>query len=149
MTIQTITLENHAIVLNNNKLVSVTSAITGRFVKHSVGYMLLAAKASVDANKEFLERLSNQTHVLNKHVYVLNKNTASTAFNDIVFIKQSLTPLFNIVMTMFCLILRCLFTVKHVIKKYSLDIVECLIDLNYIDIALMLSCIVLFVLIVF
>lgn len=142
MTIQTLTLENHTIVLNNNKLVSVTSVITGRFVKHSIGYMLLAAKARVDVNKELLERLSNQA-------YILNKNTASAAFNDIVFIKQSLTPLFNIVMTMFCLILRCLYAIKHTAKKHALDIIEYVLDVNTIDIVLVLSCIVLFVLIVF
>ena len=142
MTIQTITLENHSIVLNNNKLVSVTSVITGRFVKHSIGYMLLAAKARVEANKELLERLSNQA-------YVLNKSVSDMAFNDIIFIKQSLTPLFNIVMTMFYLVLRCLYATKHATKKHALNIIDYVLDVNTIDVLLVVSCIVLFVLIVF
>lgn len=142
MTIHAVVLENHCITMKDDAVMSVTSVITGRFVKHSIGYMLLAAKARVEANNELLERLNNQA-------YVLNKNTASTAFNDIIFIKQSLTPLFNIVMTMFCLILRCLYATKHVAKKHTLDIIDYVLDVNTIDIVLVISCIVLFVLIMF
>ena len=146
MTIQTLTLENHSIVLNNNKLVSVTSVITGRFVNHSIGYMLLAAKARIDANNEILERLSNQA-------YVLNKNTAITAFSDIALVKDCLSSLFrfvyNVIMTLLNLFLRCLFAIKRIVKKHSLDIIEYVLDVNTIDVLLMLSCIVLFVLIVF
>ena len=125
MTISTIIVSLHEVTLNNNVIASVRSLETGKYVKRSIGDTLL-----------------NQSLI-----------TLKQPFNDMLFIHHTLKQFTNNVavlfMTLFNLVLRVLFTVKHVIKKYSLDIVECLIDLNYIDIALMLSCIVLFVLIVF
>ena len=115
----------HCIVTNNGCVASVRSLETGKYVKRSIGDTLL-----------------NQSLI-----------TLKQPFNDMLFIhhtlKQFTSNVAVLFMTLFNLVLRVLFTVKHCIKKYSLDIIECLVDINYIDIALIISCIVLFVLIMF
>ena len=125
MTISTIIVNLHEVTLNNNIVASVRSLETGKYVKRSIGDVLL-----------------NQSII-----------TLKQPFNDMLFIhhtlKQFTSNVAVLLMTLFNLVLRVLFTVKHCIKKHSLDIIECLVDINYIDIALVLSCIVLFVLIVF
>lgn len=125
MTISTIIVNLHEVTLNNNVVASVRSLETGKYVKRSIG-----------------EALINQSLIALKQ-----------PFNDMLFIhhtlKQFTSNVAVLFMTLFNLILRCLFTIKHIVKKNTFDIVECLIDINYIDIALILSCIVLFVLIVF